>query len=370
MEKVIVGTQSYKIQEPITLSSGEVLDNIEIAYEIYGKLNKNKDNAILVLHALTGDAHSAFYNSNTDKQPGWWNDLIGSGKAFDTDKYFVISTNILGGCKGTTGPRSVNPKTGKEYCLDFPVITVKDMVIAQKKLIDNFGIKKLIVAGGSLGGMQAMEWSILYPDIVSHCILIATAGKQSAQNVALHYVGRKAIMSDPNWNNGNYYNSVDKPNYGLSVARMIGHITYLCNQSFDRKFARRFQNSEKPHFTFAPEFEVESYLEHQGDKFINRFDANSYLYITKAVDYFDLEYEYGSFEKAFSKTKANFLVISFASDWLYPPEQSKTIVKALKKVKKKVKYYNIKSNLGHDAFLLEHKKQTKIIKKFLKKYKN
>ena len=360
----IVETKIYKIEEPIKLESGKELREVEVAYETYGDLNSDKDNAILLLHALTGDAHAAGYHEG-DKKPGWWNDMVGSGKAFDTDKYFVICSNMLGGCKGTTGPSSINPDTGKEYGLDFPVFTIEDVVKVQKKLVDYFGIKKLIVAGGSMGGMQALEWVLDYPDVVSHVIFIASTPRLSAQGIAFNAVGRNAILSDKNFNNGDYYNS-ERPEKGLAIARMVGHITYLSEESMHKKFARRFQDKDSPNFDFGIDFEVESYLAHQGQTFVDRFDANSYLYITKAVDYFDIAQKYGSLEKAFKDTKSKFLVITFSSDWLFPSSQSKELVNALMRNKKDVSYCEIQSPYGHDAFLLEFETQTKIIKSFLK----
>ena len=367
----IVETKYFNIKEEITLESGETLSDITVAYETYGRLSRNKDNAILVLHALTGDAHAAGYHSETDIKPGWWNDMIGPGKAFDTDKYFVISSNSLGGCKGTTGPSSINPKTGKPYGTDFPVITMEDIVTVQKKLVDYLGVKNLLcVAGGSMGGMQAQQWAISYPNFVQSVILIATTSKLSAQGIAFNAVGRNAIISDSNWNNGDYYDKEQKPDHGLSIARMVGHITYLCEEAMHKKFGRKLQNKQKPDFTMDIDFQVESYLQHQGEIFVDRFDANSYLYITKAVDYFDLSEKYGSLQEAFKNTTAKFLVMSFTSDWLFPTFQSKEIVNALMHNNKDVSFCEIDSPCGHDAFLLEFQTQTKIIKSFLKDLDN
>lgn len=371
-DKTIVLLQNYTLNHPFRLESGEILENVNIAYETYGKLNEAKDNTILVFHALTGDAHAAFYNKETDKKPGWWNDMIGSGKAFDTDKYFVVCSNILGGCKGTTGPSSINPKTNKPYGLGFPIYTIDDAVRLQKELIDYLGIKKLIVAGGSMGGMMAQSWAIMYPEIVKGCIIIASTSRLSPQAIAFNAVSRNAILSDENFNNGNYYQK-ELPEKGLSIARMVGHITYLCEEAMKNKFGRRFltENSEDRtitgvrNFDFQADFQVESYLHYQGQSFVNRFDANSYLYITKAVDYFDLTYKYGSLSDAFKNSKAKFLVISFSSDWLFTTNQSKEIVNALVKTNKNVSFCEIDSPCGHDAFLLEFEAQTKIIKGFL-----
>ena len=359
-----VETKIFNIEEPIFLESGRELKEVQVAYETYGELNEKADNAILLLHALTGDAHAAGYHEG-DKKPGWWNDMVGSGKAFDTDKYFVICSNMLGGCKGTTGPSSINPETGKEYGLSFPVFTIEDVVKVQKKLIDYLGVKKLTVAGGSMGGMQALEWALTHKEMVNNVIFIASTPRLSAQGIAFHAVGRNAILSDKNFNNGDYYDQ-ERPEKGLAIARMIGHITYLSEESMHNKFARRFQDKDSPNFDFGIDFEVESYLAHQGQTFVDRFDANSYLYITKAVDYFDIEQKYGSLEKAFEDTNSRFLIISFSSDWLFPSAQSKELVNALIRNKKDVSYCEIQSPYGHDAFLLEFETQTRIIKSFLK----
>ena len=360
--KIYSETLILKLKEPLKLKCGKTLNNIEIAYETYGKLNENKGNAILVLHALTGDAHAAYYHKDS-KKPGWWNDMIGENKAFDTSKYFIISSNILGGCKGTTGPSSINPETNKPYALDFPVITVEDMVNVQKRLIDFFGIKKLIVAGGSMGGMQALEWSIKFPDIVEKTIIIASSARLNAQSIAFNAVMRNAILTDVNFNNGNYYDK-KHPESGLAIARMIGHITYLCEEAMIKKFGREFK--DKPNFDFGIDFQVESYLEHQGQIFVDRFDANSYLYITKALDYYDPIKEYGSLENALKDTKSKFLIISFSTDWLFTTKQAKQMVNALVKINKDVSFVELESKCGHDAFLLEFDKQTKIIKSFLR----
>ena len=363
----IVETKYLHVDEVLKLDGGKELPCYDIAYETYGTLNEDKSNAILVLHALTGDAHAAGKHSPEDKKVGWWDEMIGPDKAFDTNKYFVISSNMLGGCSGTTGPNSINPLTGREYGLEFPVITIADAVRVQKRLINEFGIKKLILAGGSMGGMQVLEWAIMYPDMVSACILIATTSKLSTQAIAFNAVGRNAILSDPYFNNGNYYHCENQPSRGLSIARMVGHITYLCEEAMQNKFARRFQGKDKPDFDFNIDFEVESYLEHQGKIFVNRFDSNSYLYITKAVDYYDASQGYGSLEKAFANSKAKFLIMSFTSDWLFPTYQAKEMVNALVKAHKDVSFCEIESPSGHDAFLLEFKTQTKIIKSFLNK---
>ncbi len=369
MKKKIVETKFYKIDKKVKFESGIEFGPITVAYETYGTLNDNKDNAILVIHALTGTAHAAYYNTEEDKKPGWWDDMIGEGKAFDTNKYFIISTNILGGCSGTTGPSSINPETNKPYALNFPVFTIEDTVNVQKELLNYFGIKTLYaVAGGSMGGMEAIQFTISYPDMVKSAILIATTSRLSPQAIAFNAVGRNSIISDPNWNNGNYYDKAEKPDRGLSNARMIGHITYLCEEAMYNKFGRKLQNKNHYDFNFDIDFQVESYLQHQGQIFVDRFDANSYLYITKAVDYFDPARKYGSLQNAFKNTNAKFLIISFDSDWLFPSNQSKEIVNALMQLDKDVSYCEIQSPCGHDAFLLEYEVQSKIIKSFLNEH--
>ncbi|MBE0515916.1 MAG: homoserine O-acetyltransferase [Methanophagales archaeon] len=358
----VVKTNYYEFDE-LVLDSGEKLPTARIAYETYGKLNRDKSNVILICHALSGDAHAAGWHEG-DKKPGWWDIEIGPGKAFDTEKYFVICSNVLGGCKGTTGPSSINPKTEKLYGLDFPVITISDMVNVQKGLIDYLGIKQLFaVAGGSSGGMQVLQWCVSYPDMVRLAIPIATTARSSPMQIAFNEVGRRAIMSDPNWNNGDYYNR-ESPKAGLALARMVGHITYLSDDSMYQKFGRRLQDKEKYSFDFSTDFQVESYLHYKGDSFVKRFDANSYLYITKAMDYFDLTKE-GSLAEGFRDVKAKFLVIAITSDWLYPPYQSEEIVRALSANNIEVEYYEMASNYGHDAFLLESGQLTYIIKNFL-----
>ena len=361
----IVKTQYLEVKEPLELESGKLLSEYTVAYETYGKLNEAQDNALLVLHALTGDAHAAGKHFEADKKVGWWNDMIGPGKAFDTDKYFVVASNMLGGCSGTTGPSSFKPQSEERYGLDFPVITIQDTIKVQKKLLDFLGVKKVVVAGGSMGGMQSLEWSIKYSDMVSACIIIASTSKLSAQSIAFNAIGRNAILSDPKFCNGKYYDAQKQPERGLAIARMIGHVTYLCEDAMQNKFARRFQDKDKPDFDFNIDFEVESYLEYQGQSFVDRFDANSYLYITKAVDLYDTAQGFDSLSDAFTRTNAKFLVMSFTSDWLFPTAQAKEIVNALVKAKKDVSFCEIESPCGHDAFLLEFETQTKIIKSFL-----
>ncbi len=365
----IVETQyltCYELPNTLKLKSGQTFGPITIAYETYGQLNDDKSNAILICHALTGDAHAAGYHEGKQK-PGWWDNMIGPGKAFDTEKYFVICSNVLGGCKGTTGPSSINPATGRPYGLSFPVITIKDMVEVQKLLIDHLGIEKLLnVAGGSMGGLQAMKWAVLYPKMVHSATIIATNYRHNAQQIALHEVGRQAIMSDPDWQEGDYYGK-SIPKHGLALARMIGHITYMSEKSMDEKFGRKLIDKEKVGYDFSADFEVQNYLKYRGDSFVDRFDANSYLYITKAVDYFDLEEEKGSLEKALKHVGAKFLVISFTSDWLYPSHQLKTFIKALKGNDHDVTNVEIESDYGHDAFLIEDQHQAHVITHFLKR---
>jgi homoserine O-acetyltransferase/O-succinyltransferase len=345
------------------LESGVCLKDLKIAYETYGKLNDEKDNAVLVCHALSGDAHAAGYRRG-EKKPGWWDDMIGPGKAFDTDEFFVISSNVIGGCQGSSGPNSIDPDKGKPYGLGFPIVSIKDMVNAQKELLDFLGINRLVsVAGGSMGGMQVLEWAVSYPEIAASCIPIATTYKHSAQQIAFDEVGRQAIMADPDWNGGDYYEK-SHPSSGLAVARMIGHITYMSNSSMESKFGR-VKKKEKLGYEFTTEFEVEGYLRYRGDSFVKRFDANSYLYVTKAMDHFDLQGD-KSLSSAFKNVRSRFLVIAFSSDWLYPPFQSKEIVKALKMNGVDVTYCEISSDYGHDAFLLEFAEETKLVKHFLK----
>jgi homoserine O-acetyltransferase len=363
----IVETEHYTFAHPpdeFELESGGKIGPVTLAYETYGTLNDSKSNAILILHALTGDAHAAGFHEG-DKDPGWWDNMIGPGKPFDTNKYFVICSNILGGCKGSTGPSSIDPKTGRSYGLDFPIITIKDMVNAQRQLIDQLGVYKILsVAGGSMGGMQALQWVVSYPDRVSSVMPIATTAKHSPQQIALNEVGRQAVMADPNWNEGDYYGK-SLPAKGLGVARMIGHITYMSDVSMNEKFGRRFKDDKKP-FKFSPEFEVEGYLQYRGDNFIKRFDPNSYLYITKAIDYFDLADGRGLHE-VLKGTKSRFLIIAFKSDWLYPAYQSQEIARACKLAGIDAVYCELNSTYGHDAFLVEVDEQAYLIKHFLEK---
>lgn len=351
--------------QPLTLKSGVKFGPIDVAYETYGKLNSDKSNAILVFHALTGDANAAGFHKDS-KKPGWWNDMIGPGKAFDTDKYFLICSNVLGGCKGTTGPASIDPRTGKPYGLSFPMVTIDDMVVVQKKLIDHLGIKKLFaVSGGSMGGLSALKWSVLYPDNVCSVVLIATNYRHTAQQIALHEVCRQAIMSDPDWQAGDYYGK-SVPARGMALSRMIGHITYMSEKSMDEKFGRKLIGKEKIGYDFSHDFEVENYLKYRGDSFVQRFDANSYLYLTKSLDYFDLSEE-GNLVTVLKNVRASFLIISFTSDWLYPSYQSKELVRALKANDVDVSDIEINSHYGHDAFLVEVEGQSKLITHFLQR---
>ena len=348
-------------KEPLLLESGKSLAPVTQAYETYGKLSPAKDNAVLICHAFSGDAHAAGFLKGESK-PGWWDEMIGPGKAFDTDKFFVICSNVIGGCKGSTGPSSVNPATGKAYGLDFPLITIADMVNAQKRLIDHLGISKLLcAAGGSMGGMAVLQWVALYPQMLRSAIPIACTAKHSPQQIAFNEVGRQAIMADPAWNEGDYY-SATAPERGLSVARMIGHITYMSDQSMEEKFSRKMKKDNYS-FSFKADFEVEGYLRYRGDTFVKRFDANSYLYITKAMDYFDVSG--GTLIPAGRKVDTKFLVISFKSDWLYPSYQSRDIVQQLSAKGVDATYLEIMSTYGHDAFLLEVESESKLIKDFL-----
>lgn len=359
----LVDTKYHKLPDDLILEGGGKLKEVTIAYETYGKLNKEKSNAILVCHALSGDAHVAGWHEG-DRKSGWWDIIIGPGKCLDTEKYFIICSNVIGGCKGSTGPSSINPETYKPYGLDFPIITISDMVDAQKKLVDHMGINQLFaVVGGSMGGMQVLQWCVSYPNMVRLAIPIATAAHSAPQQIAFNEVGRQAIISDPKWDGGSYY-SGEAPKDGLSLARMMGHITYLSYESMYQKFGRKLQDKERYGFDFSLDFQVESYLHYQGESFVKRFDANSYLYITKAMDYFDLT-QNGSLAEGFEGVKAKFLVISVDSDWLYPPAQSKEIVMALTANNIDVNYHELKSPYGHDAFLLEEGQLSYIINGFL-----
>jgi len=357
-------TQNYTFAYPpdeLTLDSGEKLGQITLAYETYGELNAKKSNVILILHALTGDTHA----SGPD---GWWENLIGPGKGIDTDKYSVVCSNVIGGCKGSTGPSSTNPKTGKPYGSSFPLISIGNMVEAQKHLVEHLGIEKLLsVVGGSMGGMQVLQWMVSYPDKIRSAIPIATTLKHTPQQIAFNEVGRQAVMADPDWRNGDYYNHAP-PVKGLAVARMIGHITYMSDTSMTEKFGRKTCADKGP-FKFAADFEVEGYLRYRGDNFVKRFDANSYLYLTKAIDNFNIlnGHPLGS---VFRGLKAKVLVLAFKSDWLYPAYQSQEIVKACKLAGVDASYCEITSTYGHDSFLLETEQETQLIGSFLKAVAN
>ncbi len=354
------------VEAPLALDCGLEISDFPVSYQTYGELNADKSNAILVCHALTGDQFLAEPHPLTGKE-GWWDMMVGPGKTIDTDRYFVICVNILGGCMGTMGPKEINPETGKPWGLDFPVITIADMVRCQALLIDHLGIKKLFSAiGGSLGGMQVLEWASMYPDRLWTAIPIASAALHTAQNIAFHEVGRQAIMADPDWCGGDYLNQGKKPSKGLAVARMAAHITYLSDQALHRKFGRRLQDRDALTYGFEADFQVESYLRHQGITFVDRFDANSYLYITRAMDYFDLAAKHGGeLAEAFKGSRVRFCVISFTGDWLYPTEGNRRIVHALNSVAANVSFAEIESDKGHDAFLLDEPDFERVLRGFL-----
>ena len=342
------------LASPLALESGATLPSVRIAYQTYGTLNADRSNAILVCHALTGDQHVANVHPVTGK-PGWWTTMVGPGKPIDTDRFFVVCSNVLGGCMGTTGPASTCPGTGEPYGLDLPLVTIRDMVDAQAALIDHLGIETLFcVAGGSMGGMQALQWAVRHPDRVFSALPIATAHKHSAQNIAFHEVGRQAITADPDWRGGRYLTEGSTPRKGLAVARMAAHITYLSEPALQTKFGRNLQDRDARTFGFDADFQIESYLRHQGASFVERFDANSYLYVTRAMDYFDLAADHGgSLANAFRGTKTRFCVVSFTSDWLFPTEGSRQIVHALNAAAANVSFVEIETDKGHDAFLLD-----------------
>ena len=348
---------------PLHLSSGATLTPFTLAYETYGKLNTERSNAILICHALSGDSHVAgYYSDDPDEAPGWWDDAVGPGKMFDTERFFVICANVIGGCQGSTGPLSLAPD-GQPYALRFPVVTVADMVQAQRYLIDRLGIERLFaVAGGSMGGMQALQWAVDTPDRVGAVLFLAATPRSSAQNIAFNEIGRQAIYADPNWRRGSYYGHTP-PSAGLAVARMVGHITYMSEYSLENKFSRRLQANEQIGYQFNTEFAVESYLKHQGEKFVQRFDANSYLYITKALDYFDISAGHRSMAEALKDVTAKFLVISFSSDWLYTAAQAKELVDALPG--RAVEYHHIDAFFGHDSFLVEVETMTRLVGGYL-----
>ena len=383
----VVETRYLDLPKPVLLDCGQELYPVRVAYETYGTLSPDRDNVILVCHALSGDAHAAGYSADAaaastrdgfgaddrdgsvGKGLGWWDGMIGPGKAFDTDRYFVVSTNLLGGCRGTTGPSSINPETGKPYGLTFPVITVADMVRTEHAFLAELGIERIAVAaGGSLGGMQAFEWAILYPDQIDAVVAIAATHAIHPQGLAWNAIAREAIMRDPAWLGGHYYGTENAPNAGMGVARMIGHITYLSAPGLADKFGRRLQFADDISYTVTePEFEVENYLRHQAASFVKRFDANTYLYTSRALTYFDLARQYGagSLARALEGVQARTLLIAFSSDWLYPPAGSREIEEALRAGDKPVECHVIKAPYGHDCFLLEEARQTPIIRRFL-----
>ena len=339
---------------PLKMDAGVDLTPFTIAYQTYGTLNAAKSNAVLICHALTGDQHVANVHPVTGK-PGWWEIMVGPGKPIDTDRYFVICSNVVGGCMGSTGPASVNPATGHPWGLDLPVVTIRDMVRAQAMLIDHLGIDQLFcVAGGSMGGMQVLQWAASYPERVFCAMPIAAAARHSSQNIAFHEVGRQAVMADPDWRGGRYFDHGVRPLKGLAVARMAAHITSLSDEALHRKFGRKLQNRAAPTFSFDADFQIESYLRHQGSSFVERFDANSYLYVTRSMDYFDVAEDYGgSLAKAFKGTKTRFCVVSFTSDWLFPTSESRAIVHALNAGGASVSFVEVETDKGHDAFLLD-----------------
>jgi len=354
------------VTSPLKLDCGQIIKNFPIAYETYGELNEKKNNAILIFHALTGDQFVAGNNPITDKK-GWWTTAVGPGKAVDTDKYFIICANVLGGCMGSFGPKDINKENDQPYGLKFPVITVKDMVRAQESILEHLKINKLLgVLGGSMGGMQVLQFCALYPDKTFSAIPIASTASHNAQQIALNELARQAIMSDPLWNKGNYYQDEKIPKNGLAVARMAAHITYMSDKGLQEKFGRKLQEKKDYEFTFNADFQIESYLRHQGKVFVERFDANSYLYISRAMDYFDLSKQFkNGLSEAFQNHNTKFLIISFSSDWLYPTKNSKDIVIALNASGANVAFAEIKTDKGHDSFLVEEPEFLKTIKGFL-----
>ena len=350
----------------LTLDCGKTIAPLTVAYMTYGTLNADKSNAVLVCHALTGDQFVASAHPVTGK-PGWWDTMVGPGKPIDTDRFFVICSNVLGGCMGTTGPAEIAAATGRPYGLDFPLVTIRDMVRAQAMLLDALGIEKVLsVIGGSMGGMQVLQWAASFPDRVVSAVPIACAARHSAQNIAFHEVGRQAVMADPDWRQGRYLIEGTNPRRWLAVARMGAHITYLSDAALHRKFGRRFQDRENPTFTFDADFQVESYLRHQGISFVERFDANSYLYLTRAMDYFDIAADYdGVLANAFKNTPTRFCVVSFTSDWLFPTSDSRAIVRALNAAGARVSFAEIETDKGHDAFLMDEPQLFAIVRGFL-----
>ncbi|GGK63962.1 homoserine O-succinyltransferase MetX [Amphritea balenae] len=364
----IVTPQTIHFDQPLALACGQTLENYDLVIETYGELNPDASNAILVCHALSGNHHLAGYHSAEDKKPGWWDSAIGPGKPIDTNKFFVIGLNNLGGCHGSTGPQSLNPETGKPYGPDFPLMTVPDWVESQARLADHFGIQQwAAIVGGSLGGMQALQWSINYPERLRHCMVIAAAPKLSAQNIAFNEVARQAISRDPDFNNGHYYEENQIPKTGLMLARMLGHITYLSDDGMREKFGRELREG-KISYDFNPQFEVESYLRYQGERFSTAFDANTYLLMTKALDYFDPAADYNhSLPSALEGALCKFMVISFTTDWRFSPERSREIADALVEAEKQVSYAEIDSDHGHDAFLIPNPRYMDIFAAYMQR---
>jgi homoserine O-acetyltransferase/O-succinyltransferase len=356
----------FDATRPLDLDAGRQLAPLQIAYCTYGTLNADKSNAILVCHALTGDQYCASTHPVTGK-PGWWEMMIGPGKPVDTDRYFVICSNVVGGCLGTTGPASPNPQTGQPYALDLPVITIRDMVRAQAMLVDHLGIDQLFsVIGGSMGGMQVLQWAASYPERVFTCVPIATGARHSSQNIAFHEVGRQAVMADPDWLQGRYLEKGTRPSKGLAVARMAAHVTYLSEAALHRKFGRNLQDRDTLTFGFDADFQIESYLRHQGMSFVDRFDANAYLYMTRAMDYFDLAADHdGHLAEAFRGTRTRFCMVSFSSDWLFPTEENRAVVHALNATGASVSFVEVQTDKGHDAFLLDEPEMLSTIDGFL-----
>jgi homoserine O-acetyltransferase len=348
------GVATLCAETPLPLDSGATLGPIQVAYQTVGRLNADRSNVIFVCHALTGDHYMVGTHPVTGKD-GWWTDMVGPGKVIDTDRYFLVCSNVLGGCQGTTGPKEINPKTGKPWGLTFPVITIGDMVRAQAALLDHLGIARLFaVIGGSMGAMQALQWAVAYPDRMRACVVIAGSWRHSAQNIAFHEVGRQAIMADPDWRGGDYQSHGVKPERGLAVARMTAHITYLSEPALHRKFGRKLQNRDEVTYGFDADFQVESYLRHQGASFVQRFDANSYLYITRAMDYFDLSADHdGVLARAFADNPVAFCLVSFSSDWLFPSPESRAVVRAMNAAAVNVSFVEVTTDKGHDAFLLD-----------------
>ncbi len=361
----LVSPKDFHSSTPFEFQGGQKISEFTLRYETYGTLNAARDNVVLVAHALTGDHHCAGVHSLNDRKTGWWNSMIGPGKPIDTNRFFVLCANCIGGCQGSTGPKSVNPDTGKPYNLSFPFVTVRDMVKSQKILLDSLGIRELYAAiGGSMGGMQVLQWAIEYPEYVRRIIPMATTWRQNAQAMAFDEVGRQAIMQDPEWDEGNYDENKG-PNVGLAIARMMAHITYLSDRSMNRKFGRKRQDGDSNRYSFDIEFEVESYLKHQALSFINRFDANTYLYFTRALGYFDLASAYGSLDKAFQNLKCRALSVGFTTDWLFPPSQNREIVLAMLRQGVEASYSELDIDLGHDSFLIESEELFNLVRDFL-----